>query len=326
MNYDFLNEVKEQVGEIIKIDEPMKFHTTFQVGGPADYFVSPRSEEEIRILLDKAKKYEIPVFIVGNGSNLLVSDKGYRGMIVQIGKEFSDVAVDDKCKSSISLIDMEARREASSESNGGEMISAQAGASLAKIARTAYEKGLGGFEFAAGIPGTLGGAVSMNAGAYGGEIKDVIVDARVLTKEGEILTVKADELELAYRSSIITKKDYIVLGARFYFEKKDKQEIKARMDELALARKSKQPLEFPSAGSTFKRPEGYFAGKLIMDAGLRGFQVGGARVSDKHCGFVINAGDATAADIYSLILQVQEKVQKQFNVTLQPEVKMLGEF
>lgn len=302
MNYDFLSEVKEQMGERIKIDEPMKLHTTFQVGGPADYFVSPHSEEEIRILLKKAKDYEIPVFIVGNGSNLLVSDKGYRGMIVQIGKEYSDVTVE------------------------GEIVSAKAGASLAKIARTAYENGLGGFEFAAGIPGTLGGAVSMNAGAYGGEIKDVIIDARVLTKDGEILTVRADELELAYRSSIITKKDYIVLGARFSFKPKDRQEIKARMDELALARKTKQPLEFPSAGSTFKRPEGYFAGKLIMDAGLRGFQVGGARVSDKHCGFVINAGDATAADIYSLILQVQEKVQRKFNVTLQPEVKMIGEF
>ncbi len=302
MNYDFLSEVREQMGERIKIDEPMKLHTTFQVGGPADYFVSPHSEEEIRILLKNAKDYEIPVFIVGNGSNLLVSDKGYRGMIVQIGKEYSDVTVE------------------------GEIVSAKAGASLAKIARTAYENGLGGFEFAAGIPGTLGGAVSMNAGAYGGEIKDVIIDARVLTKEGEILTIQADELELAYRSSIITKKDYIVLGARFSFEQKDRQEIKARMDELAFARKSKQPLEFPSAGSTFKRPEGYFAGKLIMDAGLRGFQVGGARVSDKHCGFVINAGNATAADIYSLILQVQEKVQRKFNVTLQPEVKMLGEF
>jgi len=302
MNNNFLDEVREQVGEIIKIDEPMKLHTTFQVGGMADYFATPRTEEEVGILLEKAKKYEIPVFVVGNGSNLLVSDKGYRGMIVQIGKEYSDVTVK------------------------GNIISAQAGASLAKIARTAYENSLGGFEFAAGIPGTLGGAVSMNAGAYGGEIKDVIIDARVLTKEGEILVVPSDELELAYRSSVITKKDYIVLGARFSFAEKDKEEIKARMDELAFARKSKQPLEFPSAGSTFKRPEGYFAGKLIMDAGLRGFQVGGARVSDKHCGFVINAGNATAADIYSLILQVQEKVLGQFNVTLQPEVKMLGEF
>lgn len=302
MNCNFLDEVREQVGEIIKIDEPMKLHTTFQVGGTADYFATPRTEEEVGILLEKAKKYEIPVFVVGNGSNLLVSDKGYRGMIVQIGKEYSDVSVE------------------------GNTVLAQAGASLAKIARTAYENGLGGFEFAAGIPGTLGGAVSMNAGAYGGEIKDVIIDARVLTKEGEVLVVPADELELSYRSSVITKKDYIVLGARFSFEEKKKEEIKARMDELAFARKSKQPLEFPSAGSTFKRPEGYFAGKLIMDAGLRGFQVGGARVSDKHCGFVINAGNATAADIYSLILQVQEKVQGQFNVTLQPEVKMLGEF
>ncbi len=302
MNHNFLDEVREQVGEIIKIDEPMKLHTTFQVGGTADYFATPRIEEEVGILLEKAKKYEIPVFIVGNGSNLLVSDKGYRGMIIQIGKEYSAVEAE------------------------GNIISAQAGASLAKIARAAYENGLGGFEFAAGIPGTLGGAVSMNAGAYGGEIKDVIIDARVLTREGEILVISADELELAYRSSIITKKDYIVLGARFSFEQKDREEIKARMDELAFARKSKQPLEFPSAGSTFKRPEGYFAGKLIMDAGLRGFQVGGARVSDKHCGFIINAGNATAADIHSLILQVQEKVLRQFNVTLQPEVKMLGEF
>lgn len=326
MNYNFLNEVKEQMGGIIKIDEPMKFHTTFQVGGPADYFVSPRSEEEIRILLEKAKRYEIPVFIVGNGSNLLVSDKGYRGMIVQIGKEFSDVAVDGEWKSTTSPIDGKNGTQIDDLVGDGEVVSAQAGASLAKIARTAYENGLGGFEFAAGIPGTLGGAVSMNAGAYGGEIKDVIVDARLLTKEGEILTKKADELDLSYRSSIITKEDYIVLKARFCFEKKDKKEIKTKMDELAFARKSKQPLEFPSAGSTFKRPEGYFAGKLIMDAGLRGFQVGGAKVSDKHCGFVINAGGATATDIYSLILQVREKVQKQFQVTLCPEVKMLGEF
>lgn len=302
MNHNFLSEVKEQVGEIIKINEPMKLHTTFQVGGLADYFAIPHTQEEVCILLEKAKKYEIPVFVVGNGSNLLVSDKGYRGMIVQIGKQYSDVTVE------------------------GDTVLAQSGASLAKIARIAYENGLGGFEFAAGIPGTLGGAVSMNAGAYGGEIKDVIIDAKVLTKEGEILVIPADELELAYRSSVITKKGYIVLGARFVFVKKKREEIKARMDELAFARKSKQPLEFPSAGSTFKRPEGYFAGKLIMDAGLRGFQVGGARVSDKHCGFVINAGDATAADIYSLILQVQEKVQRQFNVTLQPEVKLLGEF
>ncbi len=302
MNNNFLDEVRAQVGEVIKVNEPMKVHTTFQVGGTADYFATPRTEDEISILLKTAKKHEIPVFVVGNGSNLLVSDKGYRGMIIQIGKEYSDVAVE------------------------GNVVSANAGASLAKIARTAYDNGLGGFEFAAGIPGTLGGAVSMNAGAYGGEIKDVIIDAKVLTTEGDILVIKADELELAYRSSVITKKGYIVLGARFSFEKKEKEEIKARMDELAFARKSKQPLEFPSAGSTFKRPEGYFAGKLIMDAGLRGFQVGGARVSDKHCGFIINAENATAADIYSLILQVQEKVQQQFGVHLQPEVKMLGEF
>lgn len=302
MNQDFLHEVTTQIGEIIKTDEPMRLHTTFQVGGAADYFATPKSEHEVQSLLNIAKKYDIPMFLVGNGSNLLVSDDGYRGMIVQIGKAYSDVTVD------------------------GNVITAQAGASLAKIARAAYDNGLGGFEFAAGIPGTLGGAVSMNAGAYGGEIKDVIVSAKVLTTEGEIVEILADELELAYRSSVITKKGYIVLGATFSFENKAKEEIKARMDELAFARKSKQPLEFPSAGSTFKRPEGYFAGKLIMDAGLRGFQVGGARVSDKHCGFVINAGDATAEDIYSLILQVQQKVKDEFGVTLQPEVKMVGQF
>ena len=203
-------------------------------------------------------------------------------------------------------------------------IHAQAGALLSGIAAAAREASLTGFEFAGGIPGTLGGAVVMNAGAYGGEVKDVLLDAEVLTQEGEFLTLTGEELDLSYRHSCIFEKNYVVLSARFSFEKGESDKIKARMDELAKARREKQPLEFPSAGSTFKRPEGYFAGKLIQDAGLKGYTVGGAQVSEKHSGFVVNRGGATAEEVAFLIKQVQKKVMKQFNVMMQPEVRFIG--
>lgn len=298
--YDKLMEIvrKEQV----KIDELMKDHTTFRVGGPADYFVMPETADEVRELVGMCKTEEIDYHIIGNGSNLLVSDRGVRGVVIQIGRAMNRIESEDK------------------------VITAQAGALLSVIAARALEEELTGFEFAAGIPGTLGGACVMNAGAYGGEMKDVLEKVIVLTPEGKIRAVAAEELELGYRTSIIARKGYVVLEAVIRLKKGEREEIRATMEELKDRRVSKQPLEYPSAGSTFKRPEGYFAGKLIQDAGLRGFAVGKAQVSQKHCGFVINQGGATAADVMELIRQVADKVEKQFGVRLEPEVKKLGEF
>lgn len=303
MNSKIYNQLIQVIDkERVLVDEPMKKHTTFRVGGNADYFVMPRTIEEIQQVVALCKNENLPYYILGNGSNLLVGDKGYRGVIIQIYKEMNEITVEGEC------------------------IRAQAGALLSKVGSVALEAGLAGFEFAAGIPGAVGGAVVMNAGAYGGEMKDILASATVLTEDGTILTLKNEELELGYRTSIIAKKNYIVLEAEYQLQRGDKAEIRAKMDELKKQRVTKQPLEYASAGSTFKRPEGYFAGKLIQDAGLRGFQVGGAQVSEKHCGFVINKGDATAADIVELMRQVSEKVYQEFGVTLEPEVKRLGEF
>ena len=286
--------------EILK-DEPMKHHTTFRVGGPAEYYLRPKKEqvaEVLRLCLTYQKEY----LIIGNGSNLLVSDKGISGVVIEIGKQMDEITVD------------------------GTTIYAQAGAMLSKTAHAALEAGLTGMEFAAGIPGTLGGAVVMNAGAYGGEMKDVLKEVTVMTAAGEILVLPAEKLEMGYRTSLVKTKGYLVLSAVIVLEQGNQEAIKARMKELTEQRVSKQPLEFPSAGSTFKRPEGYFAGKLIMDAGLRGYQTGGAQVSEKHCGFVINKDNATAADVCRLLRDVQDKVKEQFGVTLEPEVKFLGKF
>lgn len=303
MNSNFYNELSTILDKgKIYLDEPMKKHTTFRVGGPADYFVTPSTVEEVKGIVALCKKEDMPYYILGNGSNLLVGDSGYRGVMIQIYKEMSGIEVN------------------------GEIIRVQAGALLSKIGAAALEAELQGFEFAAGIPGTMGGAVVMNAGAYGGEMKDILVDATVLTQEGEVLVLKNEELELGYRTSIIAKKDYIVLEATVKLAKGDKEAIRGRMDELKIQRVTKQPLEYASAGSTFKRPTGYFAGKLIQDAGLRGFQVGGAQVSEKHCGFVINKENATAADIVELMKQVADKVYAEFGVTLEAEVKRIGEF
>lgn len=286
----------------IKPEEPMKNHVTFRVGGPADFFVTPKNYEELSVVLKCCAKYEMPCYIMGNGSNLLVSDQGYRGVVIQLFRQLNDI----QCE--------------------GNVIRAQAGALLSAVANRALEEKLTGFEFAAGIPGTLGGACVMNAGAYGGEMKDVLKSVTVLTREGERITLQKNELELGYRTSIIAKKDYIVLEAEIELEVGDAEEIKAVMDDLKERRTTKQPLEYPSAGSTFKRPEGYFAGKLIQESGLQGFQVGGAQVSEKHCGFVINKDQATAADIAELIRQVQDRVEEKFGVRLETEVKRLGEF
>ena len=286
----------------IKPEEPIKNHVTFRVGGPADFFVTPKNYEELSGVLKCCAKYEMPCYIMGNGSNLLVSDQGYRGVVIQLFRQLNDI----QCE--------------------GNVIRAQAGALLSAVANRALEEKLTGFEFAAGIPGTLGGACVMNAGAYGGEMKDVLKSVTVLTREGERITLQKNELELGYRTSIIAKKDYIVLEAEIELEAGDAEEIKAVMDDLKERRTTKQPLEYPSAGSTFKRPEGYFAGKLIQESGLQGFQVGGAQVSEKHCGFVINKDQATAADIAELIRQVQDRVEEKFGVRLETEVKRLGEF
>ena len=303
MNSNFYNELLDIIDKArVYLDEPMKKHTTFRVGGPADYFVTPNTVEEVKAIIALCKKENVPYYILGNGSNLLVGDQGYRGVMIQLYKEMSNIEVD------------------------GEVIRVQAGALLSRIGNMALEAELQGFEFAAGIPGTVGGAVVMNAGAYGGEMKDILVDAPVLTADGEVLVLKNEELELGYRTSVVAQKGYIVLGATFKLEKGCTEDIRGKMDELKVQRTTKQPLEFPSAGSTFKRPTGYFAGKLIQDAGLRGFQVGGAQVSEKHCGFVINKDNATAADIVELMKQVADKVYAEFGVTLEPEVKRIGEF
>ncbi len=286
----------------VKLYEPMKKHTTFRIGGPADYYLCPHSTEELQKILQICKEKKLDFFVLGNGSNLLVSDKGYRGAVIQLWKNFSDIMVK------------------------GTDITVRAGALLSKVAAEALEAGLTGMEFASGIPGTMGGAVMMNAGAYGGEMKDIIKEVTILTKEGEIQTFSKEEMEFGYRTSIVKEKGYVVISVVLQLKKGDRTEIRKVMDDLKERRVTKQPLDMPSAGSTFKRPEGYFAGKLIMDAGLRGFSVGDAQISEKHCGFIVNKGNATAADVLGLIGEVQKRVQEQFGVTLHPEVKFLGEF
>ena len=287
----------------IKTDEDMGRHTTFRTGGTADYYVEPGNAGELAAVLWLCRSEDMPYYILGNGSNLLVSDRGYHGVIVAMGhRTWSGIQVE------------------------GMRIRAGAGALLSAIAKHAFKASLTGLEFAAGIPGTLGGAVVMNAGAYGSEMKNVLASVTVLTTEGEVCTIPAADLELGYRTSCILKKGYVVLEAELALEHGEQEKIRAVMDDLAVQRKSKQPLEYPSAGSTFKRPEGYFAGKLIQDAGLRGFMVGGAQVSEKHCGFVINRDHATAADVMNLCREVQRRVYETAGVRMEMEVKTLGEF
>ena len=302
MNDQFLTELQNVMGGSgIFMEEPMKKHTTFRVGGPADVLVQP-DETALAAILALCRQYYVPYSFIGNGSNLLVGDKGIRGMVIEMTDPMGNIEVH------------------------GTKITAQAGAMLSKIANTAASNGLGGMEFAAGIPGSVGGAVVMNAGAYGGEMKDIIERVYVLDENGARLELDRDALDFGYRHSCIPDKKYIVTKVVLELVPRDEAEIRSEMKELNEKRAEKQPLQYPSAGSTFKRPEGYFAGKLIMDAGLRGYQVGGAQVSEKHCGFVINKGDATAADICQLMQDVSDKVQAQFGVVLEPEVKMIGEF
>ena len=279
----------------------MSKHTTFRIGGKADLFVSA-DEKSLPQILKEAADEKIPVTIIGNGSNLLVGDGGIRGLVIEIGKGMDKIEISDN------------------------IMTVGAGTLLSKAANTAAEHGLSGMEFAAGIPGSVGGAVVMNAGAYGGEMKDIIMDVDVITREGEYRRLTLEELELSYRHSCIIENEYIVIRARLMLQEKDEAQIRQVMEDLKNKRIEKQPLNFPSAGSTFKRPEGYFAGKLIMDAGLRGYSVGGAQVSEKHCGFVVNKGGATASDVVILINYVRDKVMEEFGGELEPEVKMIGEF
>ena len=304
---DFYHKLSEAAGadHILK-DEPMSAHTTFRIGGPADYFVVPEDAASLGRGVALCRAEGVDYFITGNGSNLLVGDGGYRGVVFHICHTMDDVAYEEK---------------------GTELlVEAGAGVMLSSLARQVSSKGYTGFEYATGIPGTLGGGVTMNAGAYGGEISDNLLWAELMDETGAVLRLERDRLKLSYRHSVMMEQPLVVLRAGFSFTKGDAMAITEKVAELSRSRKEKQPLEYPSTGSTFKRPEGYFAGKLIQDCGLKGFRVGDAMVSEKHSGFVINVGHATAADVMTLIRHVQQEVDRQFCVRIEPEVRMIGEF
>ncbi|MFZ5966423.1 MAG: UDP-N-acetylmuramate dehydrogenase [Bacillota bacterium] len=296
------NQLKEKIqsSNIIK-DESMAKHTSFKIGGPVDIMVIPETFEELKSVVSVCIENQIPYYIIGNGSNLLVRDKGIRGVVIKVAENFSKVHIE------------------------GTRVTAQAGVLLSVLSKMIMREHLEGFEFASGIPGTLGGGLTMNAGAYGGEVKDVVVGASVLDEMGNVHYLDKEALELEYRSSMIQKKGYIVLEVDMELKKGDYQKIKETVDDLTQKRTSKQPLHLPSAGSTFKRPPGHFAGKLIEDAGLKGVRVGGAQVSDQHCGFVVNVGNATAEDVINLIKLIEKTVRDKFGVELHPEVKIIGE-
>ncbi len=294
------NAFKNKFANVL-FDEPMKKHTTFKIGGNADVFIIPNDSGEIIDAIKLCEEFKAPFYIIGNGSNILVGDGGINGVVIQIFKNMGNIGVN------------------------GNIIKAEGGALLSLVSRKALEEGLTGLEFASGIPGTVGGGVCMNAGAYGGEMKDIISKVVVL-KNGEILELSNEESEFEYRNSCILKNGMIVLEAEMVLQKGKADEIKEKMFEFNRLRSEKQPLEFPSAGSAFKRPEGYFAGKLIMDSGLRGYSVGGASVSEKHCGFIINKGNATAKDVITLIEDVKRIVNDKFGVMLKPEIRFIGNF
>ena len=282
--------------ENILVNEPMKKHTTFRIGGEAACYVKIESVDQLAAVRQFLQKESVPMQVLGNGSNLLFSDEGFSGVVLEICDKMNEIRVE-----------------------GSKMI-VQAGALMSKVARVAYENSFTGFEFAAGIPGTIGGGTVMNAGAYGGELKQVISSVKMLDETGKIVELSNEEMEFGYRTSIVKKKPYIVVEVTLQLRPGKQEEILAVMEDLAFRRRDKQPLEYPSAGSTFKRPEGYFAGELIMKSGLRGYRVGGAQVSEKHCGFVINIGNATAEDVLQLMEHVKNTVKATFGVELEPEV------
>ena len=298
--YDYIEKIVPQ--ENILSNEPMSRHTTFRVGGAAKCLIKVNNKEQMKKLIPYLHMTGQNFFILGNGSNLLVGDKGYSGILVKLGEGMESVTVE------------------------GERMKISAGTLLSKAASAARENELTGMEFASGIPGTVGGAIVMNAGAYGGEMKQIVESVEVMNMEGEILVLDNDTMEFGYRKSVIKSRPFIVLETVLCLQKGKQEEISSKMEELSRLRREKQPLEYASAGSTFKRPEGYFAGKLIMDAGLRGFSIGGAKVSEKHCGFIVNSGNATAADIREIIDEVQKCVKAKFGVTLEREVIYLGDF
>ena len=284
----------------VRFNEPMSKHTSFKIGGPADILCIPESVLEIQNLIEYFKKNSINYMIIGNGSNLLVSDDGIEGAVIKIGSSMSEILVRD------------------------EELYVEAGALLSKTANTALNESLAGMEAISGIPGTIGGAIYMNAGAYGTEIKDVLKEATFIDSKGNIKTLPCEELELGYRKSIFTNNDYVVLSCVLKLKTGDKQEISANMKEYTKRRTQKQPLSYPSAGSVFKRPEGYFAGKLIEDCGLKGYSIGGAKISELHAGFIINFNNATAKDVKELIKYTQNKVLENFGVEIEPEIKIIG--
>ena len=287
--------------DAVRLEEPMKAHTSFRIGGPAELFLTPENAAQLAEAIRILRRHEIPVFILGNGSNLHVPDKGIRGAVVQLSGRMSALETD------------------------GTALYAEGGALLSAAAAKAAKAGLTGLEFASGIPGSIGGAVMMNAGAYGGEMKDVLESVDVLTRDLRRETLPVEQIGLSYRHSGLAERGDIVLGVRFRLGQGDPQAIQARMAELAEQRREKQPLQYPSAGSTFKRPEGYFAGKLIQDAGLKGKTIGGAQVSEKHAGFLINTGNATAGEMLELIAFCQRTVEEKFGVRLETEVRIVGE-
>ncbi len=288
--------------ENVLVNEPMSNHTTFKIGGPADYFVMPETPEQVRDTYLVAKDKGLPVFIMGNGSNLVVGDKGIRGVVICLYKKMDSIVID------------------------GERVIADCGVLLSKVAAVVCREGLAGFEFASGIPGTVGGGVYMNAGAYGPELKDIILSVRYMDDEGNFGEFSTEECEFGYRTSIFGKKGYIILGCTFGLTPGNSEEIREKINEYTKRRTSKQPIEKPSAGSVFKRPEGYFAGTLIEGAGLKGFTIGGAQVSEKHAGFIVNIGGATAKDVMDLIAHIQKTVFEKDGVMLETEVKLVGEF
>ena len=301
LNNKVLQKIVEIVSEEnVKLDEILKNHTATKLGGKADYFVTPTTVEQVQNIVTFAKEHQIPLLLIGNGSNMVVKDGGFRGIVLSLIK-FDNLTI-----------------------NENKMV-VQSGVSIIEASRKALEANLTGLEFACGIPGSIGGALAMNAGAYGGEIQDIIVSTVVISPEGEVLTLSKEELELGYRKSIIAKKGYIALEATFQLEKGDYKEIKEKMDDLTQKREERQPLEYPSAGSVFKRPPGHFAGKLIQDSGLQGTNIGGAEVSLKHAGFIINKDNATATDYINLIQHVQKVVKEKFGIELEREVKIVGE-
>ncbi|MDO5401877.1 MAG: UDP-N-acetylmuramate dehydrogenase [Eubacteriales bacterium] len=298
--------------ENVSAGELMSKHTTFRIGGPADIYVTPKTKEQLAQAVVWLKETGVVFEIIGNGSNLLVSDKGFDGVIFDMSRHFNSYSfLHDACN-------------CAADKNNRVYVSAQSGIMLSRFGKDMAKNSLSGFEFATGIPGTIGGAVMMNAGAYGGEMKDVLINATVMDSQGSIKTLSNEQLKLGYRTSIIDKAGYIVLEAVIALTPGSQTEIEERIADFAYRRRDKQPLEYPSAGSTFKRPEGYFAGKLISDAGLKGFSVGKAQVSEKHAGFVINRGGATAADVIALTDYVKDKVKELYGVELELEVRKLG--